>query len=85
MNTPGYSDADFDALSETFRAATDLNTARDLNFQMQEKIAQDVPYVVLFTNVQFDVFRNNLEFPFTEFLQGITDGGSGLPGLVQSL
>ena len=83
FNTPGYSNPEFDALSDAFDAATDIEEARQLHFQMQEIIARDVPYVVLFTNVQFDVFRNTLEFPFTEFLQGITDGGAGLRSLVR--
>ncbi len=52
---------------------------------MQEIISRDVPYVVLFTNVQYDVFRNTLEFPFTDFLQGITDGGAGLRAGVKAV
>ncbi|MFQ5524151.1 MAG: ABC transporter substrate-binding protein [Acidimicrobiia bacterium] len=83
FNTPGYSNPEFDELSDAFDAATDIEEARQLHFKMQEIIARDVPYVVLFTNVQFDVFRNTLEFPFTEFLQGITDGGAGLRSLVR--
>ncbi|MDX1468029.1 MAG: ABC transporter substrate-binding protein [Acidimicrobiia bacterium] len=85
FNTPGYSNAEFDALSDAFDAATDLESARDIHFQMQEIIARDVPYVVLFTNVQYDVFRNTLEFPFTDFLQGITDGGAGLRAGVKAI
>jgi ABC-type transport system substrate-binding protein len=84
FNTTGYSNPEFDALSDAFDAATDIDEARKLHFQMQEIIARDAPYVVLFTNVQFDVFRNTLEFPFTEFLQGITDGGAGLRSLVKT-
>lgn len=84
-NSPGFSNADFDALSDAFDAATDIETARDLSFQMQDLIAEQVPYVVLFTNVQYDVFRNTLQFPFTDFLQGITDGGSGLRAGVQAV
>ncbi|MDH3190873.1 MAG: hypothetical protein OEM39_09610, partial [Acidimicrobiia bacterium] len=83
-NTPGYSNAEFDAIEAEFQKATDLETARELSFRQQEIIARDAPYVVLFTNVQFDVYRTNLTFPFTEFLLGITDGGSGFPALVAS-
>jgi ABC-type transport system substrate-binding protein len=82
-NSPGYANPEFDALSDQFSASTDIEEAQDLAFQMQEIIARDAPYVVLFTNVQIDVYRSSLEFPFTDFLQGITDGGLGLPGLVQ--
>lgn len=85
FNTPGYSNAEFDALSDQFDAATDITVARDLSFEMQDILARDVPYVVLFTNVQYDVFRSSLEFPFTDFLQGITDGGAGLRAGVQAV
>jgi ABC-type transport system substrate-binding protein len=85
FNSPGYSNPEFDALSDAFDAATNLDEARALSFQMQEILARDAPYVVLFTNVQLDVYRNRLTFPFTNLLQGITDGGQGLPNLVQRI
>ncbi len=85
LNTPGFSNAEFDALSDAFDATTSIEEARDLSNQMQELLAEQVPYVVLFTNVQYDVFRNTLEFPFTDFLQGITDGGSGLRAGVKAI
>ncbi len=85
LNTPGYNSAEFDALSDAFDATTSIEEARSLSNQMQALLAVEVPYVVLFTNVQYDVFRNSLEFPFSDFLQGITDGGSGLRAGVKAV
>ena len=85
FNTPGFSNADFDVLSDAFDAETNIDEAKRLNSEMQALLAEQVPYVVLFTNVQYDVFRSSLEFPFTDFLQGITDGGAGLRSGVKAV
>ena len=84
FNTPGFNNADFDALSDAFDAATNIDVAKDLNFQMQALLAEQVPYVVLFTNVNYDVFRSNLEFPFSDFLNGFADAG-GLRSSVKAI
>jgi ABC-type transport system substrate-binding protein len=71
FNTPGFNNAEFDALATQFDAATDLAEAQSLVFQMEEIIAEEVPYVVLFTTPVLEAFRNNLSFPFTAGLGGI--------------
>ena len=71
FNTPGFNNAEFDALAAEFKSATDLADAQQLVFQMEEIIAEEVPYVVLFTTPVLEAYRNNLSFPFTAGLGGI--------------
>jgi len=73
FNAGGYSDPEFDRLAEAFMAATDLETARELIFQLQEKLAQDVPYIVLFDTPILEAYRGDrLQFPYTEVLGGLS-------------
>jgi ABC-type transport system substrate-binding protein len=71
FNTPGFKNAEFDALAAEFKQATELDVAQGLVFQMEEIIAEEVPYVVLFTTPVLEAYRNNLSFPFTAGLGGI--------------
>lgn len=71
FNTPGFNNEAFDALAREFDEATELDVAKDLVFQMEEIIAEEVPYVVLFTTPILEAYRNNLSFPFTTGLGGL--------------
>ncbi len=82
-NTPGYSNPVFDDLASQLKAETDLNAARELVFEMDAIIAEDVPYVVLFTTPVLEAYRNTLNFPFTDPLDGIQNF-VGTPGSVSS-
>jgi peptide/nickel transport system substrate-binding protein len=64
-NTPGYSNPDFDALADQFRSVTDVDEARSLIREMDAILAEDLPYVVLFTTPIIEPYRTNLVFPFT--------------------
>ncbi len=71
-NTPGYMNPEFDKLADEFLAATDIETARKLVFKLQEMIAEDLPYVVLFTTPIYEAYRADMiEFPYTEVLDGV--------------
>jgi ABC-type transport system substrate-binding protein len=83
FNTPGYSNPDFDALAAEFKAAKTLEEARDLIFQGDAVINEDLPYVVLFTTPIIEAYRNTIQFPFTNVLDGLQNF-SGLPGAVTS-
>ena len=77
LNRGGYSNKEFDALAEALLVETDLNAARDQVFKMQEFLADDLPYVVLFTTPILETYREDrLVFPFTENLGGL-QGTSG--------
>lgn len=71
FNTPGYCDEEYDQLAADFLGATDLETAKDLAFQMQQKLGEDLPYVTLFTTPLLEAYRANVTFPFTDGLGGI--------------
>ncbi len=77
LNRGGYSNKEFDALAEALLVETDLNAARDQVFKMQEFLADDLPYVVLFTTPILETYREDrLVFPFTKNLGGL-QGTSG--------
>ena len=71
FNTPGYSNPEFDALAEEFRSVKTLEEARDLIFQADAILSEDLPYVVLFTTPIIEAYRNTIEFPFTTTLDGV--------------
>ena len=72
MNRGGYSNPEFDVLAEGLLSETDLEEARIKVFKMQEFLADDLPYVVLFTTPILETYRDDrLEFPYTQVLGGI--------------
>ncbi|RLB24674.1 MAG: ABC transporter substrate-binding protein, partial [Deltaproteobacteria bacterium] len=72
FNSPGYCNPEYDKLAEDFLAADNLETARELVFKMQEMLAEDVPYVILFDTPITEAYRADMiEFPYTEVLGGI--------------
>ena len=83
FNTPGYSDPEFDALAQQFKQAKTLEEARDLIFQGEAIIAEDLPYVVLFTTPIIEAYRNTVSYPFTTTLDGL-QAWSGVPSAVTS-
>lgn len=83
FNTPGYCNEEYDAAVAEFLAATDRETARDMVFQMQEMLANDVPYVTLFTTPLLEVYRDNVEFPYTDVLGGL-QASYGFQGYVKA-
>jgi ABC-type transport system substrate-binding protein len=78
LNRGGYSNPAFDKLADALLAETDLEKARQEVFEMQQFLADDLPYVVLFTTPILETYRRDrLEFPYTEVLSGI-QGQNGL-------
>lgn len=72
LNRGGYSNPEFDALADQLLIETDLDAARDLVFKMQEFLADDLPYVVLFTTPLLESYRSDrLTFPYTTTLGGL--------------
>ncbi|HET7560001.1 MAG TPA: ABC transporter substrate-binding protein [Limnochordia bacterium] len=71
FNTPGYKDPAYDKLAEEFLHTTSLAEAHQLANQMQEKLAVDLPYVVLFTTPLTEGYNKRVKFPYTNVLDGI--------------
>lgn len=81
FNTPGYSNPVFDELGDQFDRAKTLAEARDLIHQADAILAEDLPYVVLFTTPLIEAYSNQLTFPFTTILDGLQNVGA-LTGVV---
>lgn len=72
FNSTQYVNPEFDKLSESFLAEPDLVKAREKAFRMQEMLAEDLPYIVLFDTPLIEAYRSDrLEYPFTKVLSGI--------------
>ena len=81
-NPGGYNNPEFDQLADDMVAETDLEAARDQVFRMQAFLADDLPYVTLFTTPIVETYRSDrIEFPYTENLGGLQNA-AGLPSLV---
>ncbi len=82
FNAGGYNNAEFDALADELIAETDLERARDQVYEMQAYLAEDLPYVTLFTTPIVETYRSDrIEYPYTRNLGGLQKAG-GLPSLV---
>jgi peptide/nickel transport system substrate-binding protein len=77
-NAQGYSNPRYDALVEEFLQETDdMERARDLGFRLQEFLARDLPYLVLFDTPIVEAYRaDRVRYPTAEVLGGLqTQGG----------
>jgi hypothetical protein len=73
FNWGGYTNSEFDTLSTDLLSATDIAEAKDIVDQLQAFLADDLPYVTLFTTPIFDPYNSDrIEFPYTSILGGIT-------------
>jgi ABC-type transport system substrate-binding protein len=74
LNKGGYANPEFDKLAEELLVESDLDAARAQVFKLQEFLAEDLPYVVLFTTPVLETYRSDkLEFPYTDVLDGVQD------------
>ncbi len=81
-NWGGYSNADFDTLSFGLLSETTIEGAMTSVGQLQEFLAEDLPYIPLFTVPKLDSYRpSRVEFPYTTVLGGI-EGTSGMQQVV---
>ena len=77
LNFGGYSNAEFDVLATQLLNETDLVSAQSLVYDMQAFLAEDLPYVTLFSSTISDTYRpSRVKFPYTDTLDGI-QGSSG--------
>ncbi len=85
FNVGNYSNPDFDAACKAFLEETDINKARDEAFKLQETLAQELPYVTLFTAPVLEAYNPNVvEFPYTKVLDGLSNL-NGMPSAVKLL
>jgi ABC-type transport system substrate-binding protein len=83
-NAPGFHNDEYDALVEQFLAAQTEEEAYDIMWQMEEILAREKPYILLFDTGILEFYRQaNIKFPFTDTLSGL-QFLSGLQGSVQA-
>ena len=80
-NWGGYANPEFDALAFQLLSETTIEGALDKALRLQEFLADDLPYVPLFTIPKLDAYRpSRVEFPYTTVLGGL----EGLGGMQQT-
>lgn len=85
FNAQGYSNPEFDKLSEEFMDESNLEKAREKAFKLQDMLADELPYIVLFDTPLIEAYRSDrLEFPYTKVLSGFQRYG-GLTSTVKLL
>ena len=83
-NAPGFHNEEYDALVEQFIAAQTEEEAYDIMWQMEEILAGEKPYILLFDTGILEFYRQaNVKFPFTQTLSGL-QFLSGMQGTVQA-
>lgn len=82
FNAGGYANAEVDALTDQLLAATEMARARDVALRLQEILAEEAPYVLLFTTPVLEAYRSDrVEFPYRQVLGGIQQGLGAAHGL----
>jgi len=73
LNAQGYENPAYDEAVDAFlQESRDMNRARTLALELQEMLARDLPYVVLFDTPIVEAYRSDrVRFPTTEGLGGI--------------
>lgn len=85
FNTPGYNNPEFDKAADEFLAAASIEEARKLAFKLQEMLAEDLPYLILFTAPIYEAYRaDQIVFPYEETLDGL-QGVNALPAAVKTV
>ncbi len=77
-NPYNYTSAVLDEKCNAFYSEAEVEAARDLAFDIQEILANDLPYIYLFTTPVYDAYRN-VTYPYTNILDGIGSGYYGFP------
>ena len=84
-NAGGWVHPEFEKLRKEFLAETDLTKARDQAFKMQEFLANDLPYVTLFTVPVIEFYRpDKVKFPYTDRLDGVQSATHDINGMFSS-
>jgi len=74
----GYKSDTLKSQCDQFLGEPDLNKAQALAFQIQDTLATELPYIILFTNPIYDAYRN-VDYPYTDVLDGLGSGLYGFP------
>jgi len=70
-NAPCYMNVDYDDLVNEFLVTGDIERARELVYEMQILLADQRPYIPMYSTKIYDLARSNIVFPYVETLGGI--------------
>ena len=77
FNPQGYANPEFDKLADAFMAESNMDKAREQAFKLQEMLADELPYIVLFDTPLIEAYRSDrLEYPYTQILSGLQRYGA---------
>jgi ABC-type transport system substrate-binding protein len=82
-NSVGFNNPEFESLIDQFNATQDESAAYRLMWEMEQILADEKPYVLLFDTGILEFYRQaNVAYPFTETLYGLQNL-QGLQGVVR--
>jgi ABC-type transport system substrate-binding protein len=71
-NAGGYANAEFDELSDAIKACKELAECKEIADGIQQVLADELPYIVLFDTGIVEFYRNEaVDYPYTETLSGL--------------
>ena len=70
-NAGGFTNADFDAAAEQLIVETDITRAREIAFELQRILADESPYMLLFTTQILEPLRSNVNFGYESVIDGV--------------
>jgi len=80
-NAGGYSNPEFDKLADQIFECETNADCQKIAFRLQEILATELPYIVLFDTGIVETYRQVLKYPYTETLSGL-QYVNGLPSAV---
>lgn len=81
FNPGGYANPEFDQLADGIKSCTTFDECKEISVQIQQTLAEELPYVVLFATSVTEVYSDLLTFPYTDILDGLQNIG-GMPEAV---
>ena len=82
-NWGGYANPEFDDLSFSLLSETSVESAREKVFKIQQYLAEDLPYVPLFTIPKLDAYRaSRIDYPYITVLGGV-EGANGMQTIAE--
>jgi ABC-type transport system substrate-binding protein len=71
FNAGGYTNPEFDELANGIKSCTTFDECKEIADEIQQTLAEELPYVVLFATSITEVYSDELDFPYTETLDGL--------------
>ena len=70
-NPGGFSNPEYDKLSDTLLECQTTAECQKIAFQLQEMLGTQLPYITLFDTGIVEPYRTTLKYPYTETLSGL--------------